>query len=112
MDHYNFTDILIASDDQDELEMWGEELGGKIVVVSDVSTGSTDVGPVPTDVSFPLSGVHANIMHGILTESFLREISDREMLIVEVLLLFIVLIMSLRFSSIFLSTAIITSISL
>lgn len=103
MDHYNFADILLASDDRDELDMWGEELGGKIVVISDVSTGSTDVGPVPTDADFPLSGVHANIMHGILTESFLRELSHREMLIVEALLLIIFLILSLRFSSLYFS---------
>ena len=53
MDHYNFADILLASDDRVELEIWGEELKGKIVVISDISTGSTDVGPVPTDANFP-----------------------------------------------------------
>jgi adenylate cyclase len=100
MDHYNFADILLASDDRVELEMWREELKGKIVVISDISTGSTDVGPVPTDANYPLSGVHANIMHGILTKSFLRELSDGQMLIVEVLLLSIVLFLSVRFSSI------------
>ncbi len=42
MDHYNFADILPASDDRDQLEIWGEELRGKIVIVADVSTGSTD----------------------------------------------------------------------
>jgi adenylate cyclase len=100
MDHYNFADILLASDDRVELEIWEEELKGKIVVISDISTGSTDVGPVPTDANFPLSGVHANIMHQILTKSFLRQLSGTEMLIVEVLLLSIVLFFSVRFSSI------------
>ena len=103
MDHYNFADILLASDDRDELEMWGEELAGKIVLISDVSTGSSDMGPVPTDVNFPLSGIHANVMHSILTESFLRELSLGEMLIVEALLLMVVLMLSLRFSSLYFS---------
>lgn len=103
MDHYNFADILLASEEREELEMWGEELEGKIVVVSDVSTGSSDIGPVPTDANFPLSGIHANIMHSILTESFVRELSPKEMLIVEVLLLITVLILSLRFSSLYFS---------
>ncbi len=103
MDHYNFADILLASNDRVEMEMWGEELKGKIVVISDVSTGSTDVGPVPTDANFPLSGVHANIMHGILTASFLRELSCGEILIVEVLLMAIVLVLSVRFSSLYFS---------
>ncbi|MBT8372379.1 MAG: adenylate/guanylate cyclase domain-containing protein, partial [Deltaproteobacteria bacterium] len=103
MDHYNFADVYLASDDRDELEMWGEELEGKIVIVSDVSTGSTDVGPVPTDANFPLSGAHANIIHGILTESFLREVSGWEMFLVEVMLVMVLLALSLRYSAVYFS---------
>ena len=99
MDHYNFADILRASDDRDELEIWVEELNHKIVIISDVSTGSTDVGPVPTDANYPLSGVHANVIHNILTESFLRELSDWEMLLIEILLMAGLLMLSIRFSS-------------
>jgi adenylate cyclase len=99
MDHYNFADILRASDDRDELEIWAEELKGKIVIISDVSTGSTDVGPVPTDANFPLSGVHANVIHNILAESFLRELSEWEMLVIEILLLALLFFLSIRFSS-------------
>ncbi|MDH3884363.1 MAG: adenylate/guanylate cyclase domain-containing protein [Desulfobacterales bacterium] len=99
MDHYNFADILRASDDRDELEIWAEELKGKIVIISDVSTGSTDIGPVPTDANFPLSGVHANVIQNILTESFLRELSGREMLLIECLLLAVLFLLSIRFSS-------------
>jgi class 3 adenylate cyclase/CHASE2 domain-containing sensor protein len=99
MDHYNFADILRASDDRDELEIWTEELKGKIVIISDVSTGSTDIGPVPTDTNFPLGGVHANVIHNILTESFLRELSEREMLLIEILLLLVLFLLSTRFSS-------------
>ncbi|MDH4206799.1 MAG: adenylate/guanylate cyclase domain-containing protein, partial [Desulfobacteraceae bacterium] len=99
MDHYDFADIMVAADDRVELEMWEKELGEKIVMVSDVSTGSTDIGPVPTDHNFPFSGVHSNIIHNILTESFLRELSNKKMLLVEVLLMIIVLFLALRFSS-------------
>ena len=99
MDHYNFADILHASDDRDELEIWADELKGKIIIVSDVSTGSTDVGPVPTDANFPLSGVHANVIHNILTESFLRELSEWELLLIEVILMAAIFFLCLRFSS-------------
>ncbi len=99
MDHYNFADILNASDDRDELEIWAEELKGKIVIVSDVSTGSTDVGPVPTDANFPLSGVHANVIHNILTDSFLRELAGWELLLIEVILMAVIFFLCLRFSS-------------
>ena len=69
--HYNFADLFYASDDRDEMEMWRDELSGKIVVVSEVLTGSSDLGPVPTDANFLSSGLHANIMYTILQESFL-----------------------------------------
>jgi adenylate cyclase len=103
MDHYNFADILLASDDRDELEIWSDELRGKIVIVSDVSTGSTDIGPVPTDANYPLSGALASIINSILTESFLKELSGWQMLLIEVLLMAVVLVMALRFSSIYFS---------
>ena len=57
-----------------------EELAGKIVVIGDASTGTSDVGAVPLDASFPLSGLHTNVIHTILTENFLRELSAPEML--------------------------------
>jgi class 3 adenylate cyclase len=97
--HYNFADILLASDDRDELEMWSEELTGKIVIISDVSTGSTDVGPVPTDANYPLSGVHANVVHNILNESFLKEFSGWEMLLIEAVLMAALFLLTFRFSS-------------
>ena len=89
--HYNFVDILQASQNRDELEMWTEELAGKLVVISDVSTGSTDIGDIPLDVDFPLSGLHTNIMHNILTETFLRPLSMAEMLGIELVLLLLLL---------------------
>jgi len=104
MDHYSFADILLASESRIEMDMWRKEMQGKIVVISDVSTGSTDVGPVPTDANFPLSGVHANIMHGILTGSFLKELSAMEMLLIEIGLLALIFLLSLWFSSIYFST--------
>jgi adenylate cyclase len=103
MDHYSFADIFMASDDRDDLEMWGEELEGRILIISDVSTGSSDIGPVPTDANFPLSGTHANIIHSILNESFLRQLSGREMLLIEALLMVTVLLLSIRFSSLYFS---------
>jgi serine phosphatase RsbU (regulator of sigma subunit) len=75
MRHYNFADILNASKNKAEMALWKNELAGKIVVVSEVLSGSSDAGPVPTDTHIPLSGVHANAIHTILTESFFREMT-------------------------------------
>lgn len=99
MKHYNFVDIYRASDDPDVLEIWKEELSGKIALVSQVSTGSLDVGPVPTDNNFPLSGVHANVIHTILTESFIKELSNLEMLFIELPIMLLIFLLSARLSS-------------
>ena len=101
MRHYNFADLFYASDDRDEMEMWRDELSGKIVMVSEVLTGSSDLGPVPTDANFLSSGLHANIMHTILQESFLRELSGPQEMMIEVILLIILFVLSLRFSSLY-----------
>jgi sigma-B regulation protein RsbU (phosphoserine phosphatase) len=97
--HYNFVDIYRASDAPNVMEIWKEELSGKIALVSQVSTGSLDVGPVPTDNNFPLSGVHANVIHTILTESFVKELSNLEMLFIELPLMLLIFLLSVRFSS-------------
>jgi adenylate cyclase len=103
MKHYNFADVLYSSDDREEMELWKEELAGKIVVISEVFTGASDLSPVPTDSIYPLSGLHANAMHTILTESFLRELSSSEMILVDVILLAIIIFLSFRSSPIFFS---------
>ncbi len=71
--HYNFSDVYRASDELDLQEIWRNELSGKIVLVSDICTGSADVGQVPTDPDFPLSGIHANTVNTLLSGAFLRE---------------------------------------
>jgi len=91
MTHYNYIDVLNAADDRDEMEMWQEELAGKIAVISEVATGSADVGPVPTDAHYPLSGIHANVMHSILNGSFIRELPPWLLIIVELVLMAMIL---------------------
>jgi len=99
MKHYSYSDVYLASDDEDELELWREELSGKIVLVADVSIGSTDVGKIPTDTNFPLSGVHANSIHTILTGSFLKELSKAFVLLIELTLLLLVAALSFHRSA-------------
>ncbi len=99
MTHYNYVDVLRASDDAGDMELWRDELSGKIAVVSEVSTGTADIGPVPTDAAMPLSAVHANVLHTILSRSFIRELSGSAMFLVEAGLMLCVLFISLRLSS-------------
>ncbi len=108
MKHYDFADVLLASDDRHEMEMWRDELSGRIVVVSEVLTGAADLGPVPTDANFSLSGVHANAIHTILTRSFLRELNGWEPLVVESILLLILFVLALKTPSPYFSLSAVT----
>ncbi len=100
MRHYNFAQILSASGDRDAFQMWTDELSGKIAVVSDVSTGATDLGAVPVDIIFPLSGLHANVIQTILSRAFLTEISPAGILAIELGMVALILLLSTRFSPI------------
>ncbi|MGA2401951.1 MAG: adenylate/guanylate cyclase domain-containing protein [Syntrophobacteraceae bacterium] len=103
MRHYNFAQIFSASGDRDAFEMWTEELSGKIAVVSDVSTGATDLGAVPVDIDFPLSGLHANVIQTILSRAFLSEISRGGMLAIELAMVAAIFLLSTRLSVVFFS---------
>jgi serine phosphatase RsbU (regulator of sigma subunit) len=96
MKHYSFADIFSAPDDPERFELWEEELAGKIVLVSDISTGSADIGQVPIDEAFPLSGVHANALNTILGGHFIRETAAEARVAVEFLLLSAVAALSLH----------------
>lgn len=100
MTHYQLAQIYKASDDRDAMEHDMIPLfKGKIAVVSVAATGAADVGPVPTDNDYPLSGIHANVMHTILSEKFLREWTIWPMFGIEFLLLAAVFGLACRFRS-------------
>ena len=83
MRHLSFAQVLSIADDNDEVEAYGEEYGGSIAIVGDVSTGASDIGPTPFEQNFPLVGLHANTLNTILTESFLFELPALPMFVVE-----------------------------
>ena len=97
--HYSLERILSAAKKRIEREILQEELAGKIVVIGDVSTGTSDVGAIPLDANFPLGGLHTNVIHTILTENFLRELSAPEMFGIEAVLLSAILVLALRYRS-------------
>jgi phosphoserine phosphatase RsbU/P len=99
MKHYNFSDIYAASNDPDRLDEFRDELEGQIVLLSDISTGSADMGQVPVDEAYPLSGVHANAVNTILTGSFIREVSSLPMAGIEIFLLLAVTALSFHRSA-------------
>jgi adenylate cyclase len=107
MTTYPLLEIFNASDERFVMEMLKDELAGKIAMVSFVSTGMGSVGAVPTDPTFPLSGVHANVINTVLTGQFLRDTSPPAMfLLVEFPLLLLVFVAARYLSTIpFVATA-------
>ena len=99
MKHYSFAKVFETTEEKAAFDVWEEALSDKIALISDVSTGSTDVGPVPTDRNYPLSGIHSNIIHTILTESFLKEPALILMLGLELVLMGLIIFSSLYFTT-------------
>jgi serine phosphatase RsbU (regulator of sigma subunit) len=100
MKHYHFSDIYNAAPDQDEWSLWQEEMKGKIVLISNTYTGSTDVGRIPVDSAYPLSGVHANVVHTILKEDFIWDIYGYRSLLIQILSAAMLFVLFLRYPSI------------
>lgn len=99
MKHYNFSDLYVGPDDPEMADLWRDELADRIVLMSDISTGSADMGQVPIDDVFPLSGVHANAVHTILSGGFIRETPGWVVLALELLVLVTVTVLSFQRSA-------------
>lgn len=78
MKNYSFSAVYHASDDRFALADLRDELSGRILIVSEVATGTGDIGPVPIDPLFPRSGIHAAVIDSILTGRFLHQLSAGE----------------------------------
>lgn len=106
--HYPAGSIWEASDDRFAMMDLKEELQGKLALLTWVTSGSGDVGPVPGDPQFLLGGIHANVMNTILTGNFLRRLTPMTTFVMVTLPLLLVLyVASLRLRTLpFLAAAI------
>jgi len=71
---YSFADLIAADDPsgQSDVDLFSE-LYGAIAIVADITTGKRDFGITPFESAFPLSGIHAAVLSGILDEAFYIE---------------------------------------
>ena len=70
--HYSFAALLQAEHDPGLADSVAAELENSHLVISDLTTSSSDYGAVPMERVYPRSGIHANILNSILTDRFLR----------------------------------------
>jgi adenylate cyclase len=61
-----FADIVEAKTNDDMFETVFSDLNGHIVLVAEISTSQKDFGPTSFERLFPLSGIHAAVLSGIL----------------------------------------------
>lgn len=75
--HYSYYDILAAAIEEAQgrkprLDL--RELKGKICVIGLTSLGSHDTSPVPIQSIYPMVGMYANVVNGILNRDFIRRV--------------------------------------
>jgi len=61
-----FHTVVAAKYDDDAFDTVFSGLNGRITLVAEISTSQKDYGPAPFERLYPLSGVHAEVMGGIL----------------------------------------------
>jgi adenylate cyclase len=72
---YSFSEIAGAFDEPDFHSDLLSELSGALVLMADTTTAKRDYGITPFETSYPLSGIHAAVLSGILDEFFYTESS-------------------------------------
>lgn len=87
--HISYSDVLDALEDEDLLEILRDEIGGKIVIIADVSSAGKDFQAVPIENVYPLSNVHANVLNSILTANFIYELNPMKQLIINLIIVVI-----------------------
>lgn len=70
--HYSALEILRVK--PEEKPTLKRDLNQKFCIISLTASGITDFGPTPLETSFPLNGIHSNILNTILTGQFLYEL--------------------------------------
>ncbi|MDR1507268.1 MAG: adenylate/guanylate cyclase domain-containing protein [Treponema sp.] len=66
----SFAEIVSAQHNDEIFEKLFQELNGTIALVADITTSKKDFGVTPLETVYPLSGIHASVMSGILNEMF------------------------------------------
>jgi|GEM_PF-241757 len=71
--HISAADVLEEVDDPEKRPELEKNFKGAVALFAISTTGSSDIGIVPVEKSYPLNGVHMNLINTILTQQFLVE---------------------------------------
>ena len=71
--HISAADVLEEADDPEKRPELEKNFKGAVALFAVSTTGQSDTGTVPVEKSYPLNGVHMNMINTILTQQFLVE---------------------------------------
>ena len=97
--HFRYSEIFQASQNSAKLDQLIKELSGKIVVLSETVEKQYKIRGVGNEKHLSSGVIHALVIQNILSGSFLRELSGPAGVFIEIGILIIILLMSVRFSS-------------
>ena len=103
--HYSVSKLLEIGKNDDLLELLRDDIEGVMVIVSDVSTKSRDIGPVPLENFYPLSGLHVNIINSFLKQDFLDELSPGVEVLINFILIIILFLIAIKLSGLWFAIA-------
>jgi adenylate cyclase len=94
--HYPIARLVEAGGDEGLMSDLRDEMEGDLVVLSDVSSGGKDYGPVALEEYYPLSGLHANAVSSLLRGEFLVPPSTAARVVATVMLAALLFLLALR----------------
>jgi adenylate cyclase len=100
-EHIAFHEIYKLHGNPSKIEKFRKILNQKVVIISLVKTGSTDMGPTPLETSTPLSTVHSNAINTILQGAFLTEAPAAVPVLLSLLMAVILIVLSVRLSPLY-----------
>jgi hypothetical protein len=102
--HYSFVDILksyVALQKGKPTLVDLNELRGKICLVGLTAVATHDLNPIPLQESYPMVGIHANLMSTILTRNFIVRACPIANILILIILSLIIIVSTLRLRPLF-----------
>jgi serine phosphatase RsbU (regulator of sigma subunit) len=101
--HYSSSEIFQVTEGSPQFDNLKKELAGKIIVLSEAVGEGFKIRPLKTGMRLTSGELHAVVLQNILSASFLRNISGVGMLGIEIVFLAVLLLLSVRYTSVSLS---------
>ena len=99
INHYGYGEIFQASENPAKLDQLTKKLAGKIVVLSETAGKSYKIRVAGSQKLLPSGVIQALVIQNILSGSFLSTLSGPAAVTIEIGILIVILLLSLRFSS-------------